>query len=73
VETRNHKKTGRFRKAIRVGKITRRIGDSSVGKTIGQRTVIKIELPDRNVIELYFTPPSEKELLADRSIYTRRK
>lgn len=48
-------------------------GSASVGKTIGQRTVIKIESSDRNVIELYFTPPGKKERLADRSIYTRRK
>ncbi len=47
-------------------------GDASVGKTIGQRTVIKIESPDRNVLELYFTPPGEQEQLIDRSIYTRR-
>ena len=48
-------------------------GDSSVGTTIGQRTVIKIESPNRHVLELYFTPPGEKERLVDRSIYTRRK
>lgn len=49
------------------------LGDSYVGKTIGQRTVIKIESPDRNVFELYFTPPGEKERLVDRAIYTRQK
>lgn len=48
-------------------------GDAYVGKTVGQRTVIKIEAPDRHVIELYFTPPGEPERLVDRSIYTRRK
>jgi hypothetical protein len=49
------------------------LGAASVGKTIGQRTVIKIESPDRHVFELYFTPRGEKERLIDRSIYTRRQ
>jgi Protein of unknown function (DUF1579) len=49
------------------------LGDAYVGKNIGQRTVIKIESPDRHVFELYFTPPGEKERLAARGIYTRRK
>ncbi len=40
-------------------------GDASVGKTIGQRTVINIESPDRHVLELYFTPPDEQERLVD--------
>ena len=48
-------------------------GDSSAGKTIGQRTVIKIESPDRHIIELHFTPPGEPERLIDRSVYARRK
>ena len=43
------------------------------GKTIAQRTVIKIESPDRNVMEIYFTPPGKSEFLADRAVYTRRK
>jgi len=43
------------------------------GKTIAQRTVIKIESPDRNVMEMYFTPPGKPEFLADRAVYTRRK
>jgi hypothetical protein len=49
------------------------LGDSYAGETIGQRTVITIESPDRHVIELYFTPPGEKERLVDRSVYTRRR
>jgi hypothetical protein len=49
------------------------LGDSFIGKTIGQRTVIKIESPDRHIFELYFTPPGGKERLIDRAIYTRRK
>ena len=49
------------------------LGKESAGKTIEQRTVIKIESPDRHVFELYFTPPGEKERLVDRAIYTRRK
>jgi hypothetical protein len=46
-------------------------GERSVGKRVGQRTVIRIENKDRHVIELYFTPPGGKEALADRSVYTR--
>jgi Protein of unknown function (DUF1579) len=49
------------------------LGDSYAGKTIGQRTVIKIESPDRHVFDVYFTPPGETERLAARWIYTRRK
>jgi hypothetical protein len=49
------------------------LGDSYAGKTIRQRTVIKIESPDRHVIDVYFTPPGEKERMAARGIYTRRK
>ncbi len=43
------------------------------GKTIAQRTVIKIESPDKNIMEIYFTPPGKAEFLADRAVYTRRK
>jgi hypothetical protein len=49
------------------------LGDKYAGKNIRQRTVIKIESPDRHVFELYFTPPGEKERLIDRKVYTRRK
>jgi hypothetical protein len=48
------------------------LGDSYAGKTIRQRTVIKIEQPDRHTLDLYFTPPGEKERLVARMIYTRR-
>jgi len=49
------------------------LGKENAGKTIAQRTVIKIESPDRNVMEIYFTPPGKPEFLADRAVYTRRK
>ena len=48
------------------------LGDKYAGKTIRQRTVIKIEASDRHMFELYFTPPGEKERLVDRTVYTRR-
>ncbi len=47
------------------------VNENTVGKPVGQRTVIRIENNDRHVIELYFTPPGGKEQLADRSVYTR--
>jgi hypothetical protein len=37
------------------------------------RTVIQIENDDRNVFELYFTRPGQREALATRAIYTRLK
>ncbi len=46
-------------------------GEASVGKSVDMRTVIKIENADRHVIELYFTPPGKKEILAQRATYTR--
>jgi len=49
------------------------LGDAYAGKNIGQRTVIKIESPNRHVFELYLTPPGEQERLATRGTYTRRK
>jgi Protein of unknown function (DUF1579) len=49
------------------------LGDAYIGKRIAQRTVIKIESRDRHAIDMYFTPPGEKERLIDRSIYTRRQ
>jgi hypothetical protein len=48
------------------------LGDAFIGKTVRQRTTIRIESPDRHVFELYFAPPGGKERLVDRSIYTRR-
>jgi quinol monooxygenase YgiN len=49
------------------------VSEKTVGKSVGQRTVIRIENNDRHVFELYFTPPKEKELLVDRTVYTRLK
>jgi Protein of unknown function (DUF1579) len=46
-------------------------GEQNVGKSVGMRTVIKIESIDRHVFELYFTPPAKREVLATRQIYTR--
>lgn len=46
-------------------------GEAFVGKTVRMRTLIRIEGPDRHVIELYFTPPGRKEALATRAVYTR--
>src|SRR5262245_33177089 len=48
------------------------LGDAYAGKNVHQRTVIKIESPNRHTFELYFTPPGEKERLTARAIYTRR-
>jgi Protein of unknown function (DUF1579) len=47
------------------------LGEETVGKPVGMRTVIRIESEDRHVMELYLTPPGADELLADRSVYTR--
>jgi hypothetical protein len=49
------------------------VDDQTVGKPVGQRTVIRIENNNRHVFELYFTPPGKKEFLADRTVYTRVK
>ena len=49
------------------------VSEQTVGKPVGQRTVIRIESNDRNVFELYFTPPGGKEQLALRLVYTRMK
>jgi len=46
-------------------------GEATVGKSVGMRTVIRIEGPDRHVVELYFTPPGKPEMLATRAVYTR--
>lgn len=47
------------------------LGEASAGKSIPMRTMIRIDGPDRHVIELYFAPPGKPEILIDRSIYTR--
>ena len=49
------------------------VNERTVGKSIGQRTVIRIENNDHHVFELYFTPPGGKEQLALRLLYTRIK
>jgi hypothetical protein len=46
------------------------VGEVTVGKAVGQRTVFRIESQDRHVSELYFTPGG-KEQLALRMVYTR--
>ncbi len=47
------------------------ISEATVGKTIGQRLVFRIQGQDRHEIDLYFTPPAHAEMLIDHSIYTR--
>jgi Protein of unknown function (DUF1579) len=47
------------------------VGERTVGKTVGQRTVFRIESQDRHISELYFTPPGGKEQLAMRMVYSR--
>jgi Protein of unknown function (DUF1579) len=47
------------------------VNETTVGKPIGMRTLIRIEGPDRHVSELYFTPPDGKEQLAMRMQFTR--
>ena len=47
------------------------VSEQTVGKPIGQRTVIRVESHDRHIFELYFTLPGGKEQLALRSVYTR--
>ena len=47
------------------------IDESTNGKPVQQRTVIRIENNDRHVIELYLRPPGRAEFLADRAVYTR--
>jgi hypothetical protein len=49
------------------------LGEKYVGKTIGQRTVLTVQDADRHTMEIYFTPPGERERLIDRKKYTRVK
>jgi len=49
------------------------VSEQTVGKTVGQPTLIRIENNDRHVFELYFAPPEGKEQLAMRMVYTRIK
>lgn len=47
------------------------LGEQTAGNSVGMRTLIRIESKDRHIFELYFTPPGEREFLADRKVYTR--
>lgn len=47
------------------------LGERSVGKSIRQRTVIKIIDADHHEMDIYFTPPGGKERLIDHKIFTR--
>jgi hypothetical protein len=49
------------------------VSEQTVGKPVGQRTLVRIENNDRHVFELYFKPPTGKEQLALRMVYTRIK
>jgi Protein of unknown function (DUF1579) len=49
------------------------VSERTVGKIIGQRTVIRADGPDRQTTELYFRLPSGKEQLAMRMVFTRAK
>jgi hypothetical protein len=48
------------------------LGERFAGRRIAQRTVITIVDRDHHTIEIYFTPPGGREVLADRKVYTRR-
>jgi hypothetical protein len=47
------------------------VNERTVGQSVRQRTVIRIDNVDRHTFELYFTPRGGKEQLADRSVYIR--
>ncbi|MGY1941928.1 DUF1579 family protein [Nocardia asiatica] len=49
------------------------LGPQFVGKTIPMRTVIRLESPDRVLMEIYFAAPGEPERIADRVVLTRKK
>ena len=49
------------------------LGENSAGKTIRQRTLIRIDSPDHHVMEIYFTPAGGRERLIDRKVYSRIK
>jgi len=49
------------------------LGDEYIGKSIGIRTLIRIDSPDQHVIEMHFTPPGEPERLADHMTCTRKQ
>lgn len=45
--------------------------EANVGETVPMRTRIEILSDDRHVFELYFTPPGQPEMLADRMVFER--
>jgi hypothetical protein len=48
------------------------LGEAFAGKTIPMRTIIRIEGPDRNTIELRFdVPGGQQDMLIERTVYTR--
>lgn len=47
------------------------VSEKTVGRTVVQRTLFRIESNDRHICELYFTPPDGREQLALRFVYTR--
>lgn len=47
------------------------LGEANVGRHVGMRTRIRIIDRDHHVFEIYFTPPSGKERLTDRMVFTR--
>jgi hypothetical protein len=49
------------------------LGESYAGRSIGQRTVIEVQDEDHHTIDIYFTPPGERERLIDRKFYARVK
>ena len=47
------------------------LGETYAGRSIGQRTVIEMQDENHHRIDIYFTPPGEKERLVDRKFYSR--
>lgn len=45
--------------------------DEMFGASIAQRTEIRIDSPDRHVIDIFFAAPGGDEVLADHGVYTR--
>ncbi len=49
------------------------LGDAYIGKSIRQRTLIKIESPSQHIFEMYFTASGQKERLVTHAVYIRKK
>ncbi|MFF9866617.1 DUF1579 family protein [Streptomyces sp. NPDC013953] len=47
------------------------LGPEYTGRTILMRTVFRIDSADRHTVDLYFTPPGQRERLVDRVVYRR--